>query len=98
MGAGAARWGREPFPGSVRPRRASARGAPLSPPARAAARGGRRVCHRRGDPPLSRRKIQKVGTSMRRDEGAGAMPLWGTGSEMEFGLRFVQNVRGDSRV
>lgn len=33
---------------------------------------------------------------MRREEGTGAMPLWGAGSEVEFRLRFVQNVSEDS--
>lgn len=32
---------------------------------------------------------------MRREEGTGAMPLWGAGSELEFRLRFVRNVRED---
>lgn len=35
---------------------------------------------------------------MKREEGTGAMPLWGAGSELDFRLRFVQNVREDSRV
>lgn len=32
---------------------------------------------------------------MRREEGTGAMPLWGAGSELEFRLRFVRNGRED---
>ena len=35
---------------------------------------------------------------MRREEGTGAVPLRGAGSELEFRLRFVKNVREDPEL